>query len=190
VNAETLAQAALLAYERALGGQTGSWKYLGPAGRAAWKAAVQAAIDAFLAGDSVSAESIREALAAQEPHAADELDALRADLADAEAEMGRWPRCSSGCRCRVGTEDADVNECGCDGPCTSGWEPQSATGLTAGSVPSDVRPRADGRRGLDITCGSCGEDYGTNVTDLDEIECVTCEARRCPHCQIWFGGNS
>jgi hypothetical protein len=54
----------------------------------------------------------------------------------------------------------------------------------------DVRPRADGQRGLDITCGACGEDYGTNVTDLDEIECVECEARRCPHCQRWFGGQS
>lgn len=54
----------------------------------------------------------------------------------------------------------------------------------------DVRPRADGLRGLDITCGSCGEDYGTNVTDLDEIECVECDARRCPNCRHWFGGTS
>jgi hypothetical protein len=38
--------------------------------RTAWEAAAQAAIDAFLAGDSVSAESIREAVAAREPHAA------------------------------------------------------------------------------------------------------------------------
>jgi hypothetical protein len=55
---------------------------------------------------------------------------------------------------------------------------------------NDVRPRADGQRGLDITCGACGEDYGTNVTDLDEIECVECDARRCPHCKTWFGGQS
>jgi len=43
---------------------------------------------------------------------------LRADLADAEALLARWPRCPGGCRCRVGIpEDADANECGCDGPC-------------------------------------------------------------------------
>jgi hypothetical protein len=63
-------------------------------------------------------------------------------------------------------------------------------GLAAASTPPDVRPRADGRHGLDVTCGSCGEDYGTNVTDLDEIECAECGARRCPHCQKWFGGRS
>lgn len=39
---------------------------LSPSEREAWQAAAQAAIDVFLAGDSVSAESIREALAAQE----------------------------------------------------------------------------------------------------------------------------
>ena len=68
-------------------------------------------------------------------------------------------------------------------------EPQPADGQAAESAPSDVRPRADGLRGLDITCGSCGEDYGTNVTDEHEIECVTCEARRCPHCHAWYGGT-
>lgn len=49
--------------------------------------------------------------------------------------------------------------------------PRPAPELAAVSAPSDVRPREDGQRGLDITCGSCGEDYGTNVTDVDEIEC-------------------
>jgi hypothetical protein len=92
-NAGVPGQAALLAYERALGGQTGSWKYLGPAGHAAWEAAAQAAIDAFLAGDSVSAESIREAIAAREAQPApgpafdaivapDGLEFIRADLHD------------------------------------------------------------------------------------------------------------
>jgi hypothetical protein len=28
--------------------------------------------------------------------------------------------CPEGCGCRVGTEDADRFECGCDGPCTEG----------------------------------------------------------------------
>jgi hypothetical protein len=51
-----------------------------------------------------------------------EIKRLRADLADAEAEIGRWPRCPAGCRCRVGTDDADALECGCDGPCTAATE--------------------------------------------------------------------
>ena len=35
------------------------------------------------------------------------------------ALMERWPRCPDGCGCRLGTDDADHAECGCDGPCTS-----------------------------------------------------------------------
>jgi hypothetical protein len=32
--------------------------------------------------------------------------------------MGTQQRlCEEGCGCRYGTEDADVRECGCDGPC-------------------------------------------------------------------------
>lgn len=46
---------------------------------------------------------------------------LRADLAAAEAQLAKWPRCPSGCSCRIGFEDdADRNECGCDGPCNGG----------------------------------------------------------------------
>lgn len=44
-------------------------------------------------------------------------DAL-ADLADAEALAANWPKCPDGCGCRLGTDDADASECGCDGPCT------------------------------------------------------------------------
>jgi hypothetical protein len=55
--------------------------------------------------------------------------------------------------------------------------------------PPDIRPRKDGRAGLDITCGSCGEDYGTNVPDADEIECPECGAHRCPRCTAWYGGG-
>jgi hypothetical protein len=59
---------------------------------------------------------------------------LRAELDEAEAElrrwMRRWPRCPSGCNCRIGIpEDADANECGCDGPCNGG--PQPAPELAA-----------------------------------------------------------
>jgi hypothetical protein len=49
---------------------------------------------------------------------------LRADLEDAEAQLARWPKCPSGCSCRLGFEgDADRNECGCDGPCNGGEQP-------------------------------------------------------------------
>jgi hypothetical protein len=61
----------------------------------AWEAAAQAAIDAFLAGDSVSAGSIREALAAREPQPVPELAAaitetraLRALAAEILAAFG------------------------------------------------------------------------------------------------------
>jgi DNA-directed RNA polymerase subunit RPC12/RpoP len=36
------------------------------------------------------------------------------------------------------------------------------------------------------TCGQCGETFGTNFR-TEEIECPECEARRCPHCETWFG---
>jgi hypothetical protein len=36
------------------------------------------------------------------------------------------------------------------------------------------------------TCGQCGETFGTNFR-IEEIECPECEARRCPHCETWFG---
>jgi hypothetical protein len=53
---------------------------------------------------------------------------------------------------------------------------------------ADVRPR-DGERGFfDVTCGSCGEEFGTNFK-VEEIACPECEARRCPQCRTWFGGD-
>lgn len=36
-------------------------------------------------------------------------------MTPAEPEM-----CPDGCGCRLGTEDADARECGCDGPCCGG----------------------------------------------------------------------
>jgi hypothetical protein len=52
---------------------------------------------------------------------------LRADLADAEALLARWPKCPAGCNCRIGiADDPDANECGCDGPCNGGPAPELA----------------------------------------------------------------
>lgn len=83
--------------------------------------------------------TLKPALAAQEPKAAPGIplrsDAetaalLRADLADAEAQLARWPRCPAGCNCRIGIDDdPDRNECGCDGPCNGGEQP--APGVAA-----------------------------------------------------------
>jgi len=42
------------------------------------------------------------------------------DAADAACNADpRWPRCPDGCGCRIGTDDADSRDCGCDGPCTA-----------------------------------------------------------------------
>jgi DNA-directed RNA polymerase subunit RPC12/RpoP len=40
----------------------------------------------------------------------------------------------------------------------------------------------------EYTCGACGETFGTNFAE-HEIECAYCDARRCPCCQSWFGGQ-
>jgi hypothetical protein len=37
-------------------------------------------------------------------------------------------------------------------------------------------------------CGACARVFGTNFK-VDEIECADCEARRCPFCRQWFGGD-
>jgi hypothetical protein len=39
-----------------------------------------------------------------------------------------------------------------------------------------------------FTCGLCGFTFGTNFR-TEEIECPECEARRCPHCETWFGSQ-
>ena len=59
-------EAWLNAVHPGLGATPYSWEAIPQATRDAWEAAAQAAIDVFLAGDTVSAESIREATAAQE----------------------------------------------------------------------------------------------------------------------------
>jgi hypothetical protein len=63
-------------------------------------------------------------------------------------------------------------------------EPQASRGQQA-----DVRPR-DGEPGFfEVTCGACGEEFGTNFA-AGEIACPECEARRCPECRTWFGAQS
>ena len=54
---------------------------------------------------------------------------------------------------------------------------------------SDVRPREGEPGWYDVTCGSCGEEFGTNFR-IEDIDCPECEARRCPHCATWFGAES
>jgi hypothetical protein len=40
----------------------------------------------------------------------------------------------------------------------------------------------------EFTCANCGTTFGTNC-DLDDIQCVECDAHRCPCCAEWFGGR-
>ncbi len=116
-----------------------SWAMQSDAGRADWEAA----------GAAVAATAIARLNPTGElASAMTENVRLRKDLADAEAEIGRWPRCPAGCRCRVGADDADALECGCDGPCTTGWdapraapelaEPVTVAGVLCRDYPSVV----------------------------------------------------
>ena len=58
--------------------------------------------------------------------------------------------------------------------------------LVEEAVGDDVRPR-EGEPGFsDVTCGNCGQQFGTNFR-TEDIECFDCEARRCPRCFHWFG---
>jgi len=54
---------------------------------------------------------------------------------------------------------------------------------------ADVRTDADEPGWLHVTCGGCGVEFGTNFA-VEELECPECEARRCPACHTWFGGES
>lgn len=47
-------------------------------------------------------------------------------------------------------------------------------------------PKRDARHRLDLTCGACRKEFGTNCHD-DDIRCAECGAHRCPHCGGWFG---
>lgn len=48
--------------------------------------------------------------------------AFRAGWEAAEKHTAADRCCPEGCGCRLGTQDADARECGCDGPCTGGQE--------------------------------------------------------------------
>jgi hypothetical protein len=65
--ARMASRAALLGHAYGIGMFNKPWHGLDEQDQAHEETGAQAAIDVFLAGDSVSAESIREALAAQEP---------------------------------------------------------------------------------------------------------------------------
>jgi hypothetical protein len=227
-----------------------TWGELPAKRRERLEAAASAAIDVFLAGDSVSAESIREAIAAQQAQPAPEppfpgdpvavLDdgevlAMRAcsggviviafapgapvenaaRLRDAmaaqcdvpviavaalrawePAEIAVHPQPAPGDRAFradlvdamllwSGRDRADVDECARELAAILDKHPIAQPAPEA----DDVRPREGDPRMKDITCGSCGEEFGTNADD-DEIECTECDARRCPHCKRWFGGQS
>jgi hypothetical protein len=95
------------------------------------------------------------ATAAQQPQPAGEVAMLRADLADYEALLAKWPKCPAGCSCRLGLpEDADANECGCNGPCNGGEQPAPdlAAAMTetrqlrelAAEIIAQFRPTSDG----------------------------------------------
>lgn len=153
MTAATPGQAAYEAHAGKMGGRRDAWGELPATYRDAWEAAAQAAIDAFLAGDSVSAESIREALAAHEQPAPG-LAMLRADLADAEAQLAKWPRCPEGCGCRLATEDPFGRECGCDGPC--GMECRE-NGYPDAPSYRDI-PREDAQSAPELATGPCPSD--------------------------------
>jgi hypothetical protein len=38
-------------------------------------------------------------------------------------------------------------------------------------------------------CGGCGETWSTNCA-ADDITCPECEAKWCPACGTWFGGDA
>jgi hypothetical protein len=41
----------------------------------------------------------------------------------------------------------------------------------------------------EYTCGGCGLEFGSNCT-LDDITCPDCDAKWCPGCGVWFGGDA
>lgn len=51
-----------------------------------------------------------------------------------------------------------------------------------------IRPREGEPGWSDVTCGACGEEFTTNCS-TDDLECPECDAKRCPHCGGWFGGQ-
>lgn len=65
------------------------------------------------------------------------------------------------------------------------WLEEFASSLGA-IFPAPPLPASNRHQHLDLTCGACGEEFGTNCAD-DDIRCAVCSAHRCPHCGGWFG---
>jgi hypothetical protein len=122
------------------------------------------------------------------------------DIADAEAAEVLWASSEQGkaailAGCRKaddlglpGTrgrppaviEPADISAIVYAAYLAAGWDAEPGK-------PAKLPPRgSDGMR--DLTCGACGGGFGTNFSE-EEIECAHCDARRCPHCGEWFGGD-
>lgn len=101
----------------------GGWGVLTSAEREDFYAAAQAAIGASglrRERDAArqDAAALRELIGAGQPTLARQLLEAREELATLRAALACWPLCPDGCGCRLGLEDADARECGCDGPCT------------------------------------------------------------------------
>lgn len=147
-------------------GAPGAWEALAPSGHAAWEAAAQAAVDVFLAGDSVSAESIREALAAQEqPAPGPGQDTARNQLIVLSEQYGNL----------VERFDAVTAECaalrallGAAGPVKPSDDVQPAPGLAA--LLADWRKTADSLKG----CRSAGDARERNTLEvvIGQVEAI------------------
>lgn len=147
-------------------------------------ASAVAALTAATEGEGVTVVTVRgvEALRTWEPQPApgallrsdaETAAMLRADLADAEAQLARWPRCPAGCPCRVGIEDdADRNECGCDGPCNGGEQP--ARGLAA--YEADIASLTDQRNRVSDTADQFRAQAARYRDLLDEIGTLAANA--------------
>ena len=183
----------LLAAQRSRGDLTWStpWDELPGDYRRDWERIAQAAIDA---------QEQRAAAALGIPQRSDAETAamLRADLADAEAQLARWPRCPSGCSCRMGVEgDADANECGCDGPCNGGPQPELAE--VAGALREALGDDPDAEPGKGETPGEHAVRLAHYLKErVDELHGLiagqepqpACETRTCAReFAGWFAGE-
>jgi len=81
---------------------------------------------------------------------------------EAELVTWCWPMlevtevCQGGCGCRAGTDDADRNECGCDGGCREDTGPQFMDNEKACDAP------AGWKYGY-LPCGCRNDGYGNHV---------------------------
>lgn len=74
--------------------------------------------------------------------------------------------------------------------CGTPLRPAAATCPDCGvEIEAETVPAGTLRDLPEYRCGQCGQTFGTNLAE-DKVECAYCEARRCPHCEMWFGGES